>query len=164
MDEFFFPLMWSHIQQYKKAVEKLGLENRTCRKIRESLNACILKWSDGPAPMISKKASEFFETRFPKIDPRKITWHQKYLLGKDDGKRGNIVWEHTTPVNLLLNDLLKAESEIDAIEILNNYSGVCLITRDEDDLLNFKKMRVVRPWGWKKCYEDCGIEVIKWDI
>ena len=164
MDEFFIPLIWSHIQQYKKAVEKLGSKDRTCRKVRESLNACILKWSDGPANMISKKALEFFETRFPDIDQKKINWHQKYKLGKDDGKRGNIIWEHTTPVNLLLNDLLEANKEDEVISILKNYPGVCLITRGEDDTLNSNKMRVVRPGGWEKCYESCGIEVVRWDI
>jgi hypothetical protein len=164
MDEFFVPLIWSHIQQHKKAVMKLGSKDRTCRKVRESLNACILKWSDGPANMISKKALEFFETRFPDIDPKKINWHQKYKLGKDDGKRGNIIWEHTTPVNLLLNDLLEANKEDEVISILKNYSGVCLITRGEDDTLNSNKMRVVRPGGWEKCYEACGIEVVRWDI
>ena len=164
MDEFFVPLIWAHVQQHQKAVRKLGPKERTCKKIRESLNACILKWSDGPTSMISKKALEFFETRFPHIDPKKINWHQKYLLGKDDGKRGNLVWEHTTPVNLLLNDLLVASSRKEVEEILNNYSGVCLITRGEDDLLNANKMRTVRPGGWEKCYEACGIEVVRWDI
>ena len=156
MDEFFIPLIWSHIQQHKKAVKKLGPKDRTCRKLRESLNACILKWSDGPSKMISRKAPlEFFETRFPDIDPKKINWHQKYKLGKDDGKRGNIMWEHTTPVNLLLNDLLSAKTKEETISILDNYSGVCLITREEDDVLNSKKMRTVRPEGWEKCYEIC---------
>ena len=74
------------------------------------------------------------------------------------------MWEHTTPVNLLLNDLLSAETKDKAINILKNYSGVCLITREEDDILNSSGMRTVRPGGWKKCYETCGIEVIRWDI
>ena len=164
MDEFFIPLIWSHIQQHRKAVKKLGTKDRTCRKVRESLNSCILKWSDGPSKMISRKALEFFKTRFPDIDPKKINWHQKYKLGKDDGKRGNIMWEHTTPVNLLLNDLLSAKSKEETVSILSNYSGVCLITREEDDVLNSNKMRTVRPGGWEKCYESCGIEVVRWDI
>lgn len=164
MDEFFIPLIWSHIQQHRKAVKKLGPKDRTCRKVRESLNSCILKWSDGPSKMISRKALEFFKTRFPDIDPKKINWHQKYKLGKDDGKRGNIMWEHTTPVNLLINDLLSAKTKEEAMLILSNYSGVCLITREEDDVLNSNKMRTVRPGGWEKCYESCGIEVIRWDI
>ena len=43
---------------------------------------------------------------------------------------------------------------------MNNYSGVCWITRQEDDLLNKNKFRNNRNGKWEKCYEKCNIKII----
>jgi len=107
---------------------------------------------------------DFFNSEFPHLDPFTITWHQKYLVGKDDKKRGMIVWEHTTPLNILLKELITKKSQEEVNECMNSYSGVCLITREEDDVLNENKMRTVRPGGWEECYALCGIDVVRRDI
>lgn len=163
-DDVFYPLIWAHVQQYQRCVREYGEKERITKKVKESLNGCVQKWSDLPATMASSAVIEFFNSKFPHLDPAKITWHQKYLVGKDDKNRGMIVWEHTTPLNILLKELITKQSQEEINECMNSYSGVCLITREEDDRLNASGFRCVRPGGWKKCYEDCGIEVIEWDI
>jgi len=163
-DDAFYPLIWTHVQQYQMCVIKYGEKERITKKVKESLNGCVQKWSDLPATMASAKVIEFFDLKFPHLDPFTITWHQKYLVGKDDKKRGLIVWEHTTPLNILLKELITKQSQEEVNECMNSYSGVCLITREEDDTLNENKMRTVRPGGWEECYSSCGIDVVRRDI
>ena len=43
---------------------------------------------------------------------------------------------------------------------MQSYSGVCWITREEDDELNRKGYKSVRPGGWFECYTRCGIKVV----
>mgnify|MGYP000011606431 FL=1 len=163
-DDAFYPLIWAHVQQYQRCVIKYGEKERITKKVKESLNGCVQKWSDLPATMASAKVIDFFNSEFPHLDPFTITWHQKYLVGKDDKKRGMIVWEHTTPLNILLKELITKKSQEEVNECMNSYSGVCLITREEDDVLNENKMRTVRPGGWEECYALCGIDVVRRDI
>jgi hypothetical protein len=75
-----------------------------------------------------------------------------------------VVWEHTTPLNILLKELITKRSQEEVNECMDSYSGVCLITREEDDVLNENKMRTVRPGGWEECYALCGIDVVRRDI
>ena len=68
--------------------------------------------------------------------------------------------EHTTPVNIFINELLKCESLENVVRVMNEYTGVCLITREEDDFLNRSGFMSKRPDGWKVAYDACGIEVM----
>jgi hypothetical protein len=45
-------------------------------------------------------------------------------------------------------------------QAMKEYSGVCLLTREEDDCLNTKGYRQKRPQGWKLAYESCNIQVM----
>ena len=60
----------------------------------------------------------------------------------------------------MFEKLTSTISKEEIISNLENYSGVCWITRQEDDILTKSGYRSNRPEGWKKCYEKCGIEVI----
>jgi hypothetical protein len=43
---------------------------------------------------------------------------------------------------------------------MQGYSGVCWITRDEDDELNRRGYKSKRPGGSLDCYARCGIKVL----
>jgi len=87
-------------------------------------------------------------------------WTSRYVFDKNAAK-ASIVWEHTTPLNEFYQTLVKCKSQAEVELELTNYSGVCGITREEDNLLNKNKFRSNRPGGWAKCYDDCQIKIIK---
>ena len=43
---------------------------------------------------------------------------------------------------------------------MSNHTGVCWITREEDNILNKSGFRSNREEGWEAVYEKCGINVI----
>lgn len=72
--------------------------------------------------------------------------------------RPNIIGEHTTPLNELIELLI--ESPIEEVKnILMNYSPICWITREENDELNKLGYNKSRPGGWRKCYSDARINI-----
>ena len=66
--------------------------------------------------------------------------------------------EHTTPIGELIEMMVQSQIE-DVAKLLEKYSVVCWITREEDDKLNSLSFRKKRPGGWEVCYEKCGITV-----
>ena len=124
------------------------------------LNFAIRIWTDKPYKIISKKVEEHFSKNYPNIDPFSIRWDNRKKYGVV-GNKSILVLEHTTPVNIFIKDLLKCKSLQEVITSMNEYTGVCLITRDEDDLLNLKGYRSKRPNGWEQSYKECGIKIIK---
>tara|TARA_B110000008_G_C16975366_1_gene565649 strand:+ start:5547 stop:5774 length:228 start_codon:yes stop_codon:yes gene_type:complete len=69
-----------------------------------------------------------------------------------------IVFEHSTPVNELIDTLIRLNTLENIKTALKNYSGVCWITREEDNLLNEYGFKNNRNGNWEKCYELCGIK------
>ena len=61
---------------------------------------------------------------------------------------------------IFIKELLKCKSLDDVVRVMNEYTGVCLITREEDDCLNSKGLTSKRPDGWVIAYNSCGIEVM----
>ena len=117
--------------------------------------------------MVSKKVIEKSTLTNPKINPFDLKWPDRNKLGEviEENKRPKsfLVWEHTTPLNELFEKLIKTECIEEINSTLENYSGVCWITRQEDDMLTKAGYRSIRPGGWGVCYEKCGIDVIKID-
>ncbi len=124
---------------------------------RTLLRKLVAKYSDRPPKMASKKAmilaAEYGQNLF------EMRWAHRNRCGKTEGKPA-LMWEHTTPNSILCDTLLGCENENEVIEALMNYSGVCWITREEDDMLNSSGFRSKRPGGWKNCYDLVGIQVI----
>jgi len=158
-DILFKPIIWAYIKEYNKAGDA-----HVKKKLKEGLKDTLKKWSDQKVKMISKSVYHRAQTKYPEIDPFELMWPQRNKMGKVkyEGKNPKswLVWEHTTPLAELFETLIKCTSETDVSKTMKNYSGVCWISRKEDDLLNKNKYRSKRPGGWKKCYKECGIYLV----
>ena len=137
------------------------------KKLKESSYRVLRKWSDLKTPMlISKKAYELIKKQDKKLIDRFVAdnglpilyYKDRLFCGRDEKGRSNLVYEHTTPISQFFKDLCKTKSVEEVVVALENFSGVCWITRQEDDILN-KKYRRKRPNGWRACYKECGILV-----
>jgi hypothetical protein len=135
------------------------------KKIKEGLKDTLKKWTDKNVKMVSKKVMERSKKEIYSVDPFQLLWTDRNKLGKVQvqGKSSKswLVWEHTTPLNEFYKTLTECKSEKDVENSMKKYSGVCWISRDEDNALNAKKYRSRRPGGWQKCYEECSIEIVK---
>lgn len=114
-----------------KAIKKVN-DPYLKKKLKEALMSILRKFTDRPAVFISKRAKTLAESK--EIDLCDKLWSDRNILGTTDGK-SDIVWEHSTPVNVLADDLLKCKDLNCVHDILNSYSGVIWITRAEDDCL-----------------------------
>ena len=149
----FLPIIWTYIQQYKLA--KVG---HTKVKIKEGLKDALKKWTDMPVAMISEgTATLAANTSF---DPFHLMWHHRNRFGKDPRGKSLILWEHTTPLQEVFEQLVKFDSEEEVRVYMSSYSGVCWITRDEDNRLNDAGYKSNRPGGWLKWYLECNIKVV----
>jgi hypothetical protein len=105
----------------------------------------------------SKAAKEFCDNisvdiiKLPKIK-------QSLLVGGEKGKP-NILGDHTTPISELIEIMIQHPIS-DCQYLLENYSPVCWITREENQRLNKMKFAVKRPNGWETCYQLCEIDYI----
>jgi hypothetical protein len=160
----FAPVIWAYVESLRKVTDKQVRTN-----LEGGLSTTLQKWTDQPAKIVSKKVLENCQANNPTIDPFKLLWDQRDTLGKIEvnikSKKGKtrlvsrLVWEHTTPLSEFSDVLIKCKTIEDITKALINYSGVCWISREEDNLLNKKGYKNSRPGGWKKCYKECGIEV-----
>lgn len=152
-DKDFAPLIWMAVECHNKATDAYSK-----KKLKEALKDCLKKWSDQPVKMISESVYQLGIKN--NINPFDLMWTNRYVFDKNAVK-ASIVWEHTTPLNEFYQTLVKCKSQADIELELAKYSGVCWITREEDDRLNKNKFRANRPGGWKKCYDKCEIKIIR---
>jgi len=124
---------------------------------KRALNRIIRAWTDYPPKYISINALKLFKKA--NISPTNKTRKDYLILGRINNK-SKIVFEHTTPVNEFITRLLTCNLKDEIRDEMKNYSGVCWITRKEDDLLNKNKFRINRYGKWKECYEKCDIHII----
>ena len=106
-----------------------------------------------PVEYVSKKALEL--ARKMKIDLSKANWKDQ---PKFDKGRLVFYYEHCNTVKMLTDDILKTNKDIAKV-IKGNV--ICWITREENKKLDKNGYRDNRPGGWKKCYKECGIEVLR---
>jgi hypothetical protein len=149
----FAPVIWAYVESLRKVKNKDVTKN-----LKGGLKTTLQKWTDQPVKMVSNKVWDECQNHTTKTDPFELLYEDRNKLGKVDGKL-RLVWEHTTPLSKFYDVLIKCENIEDVIEELKNYTGVCWISREEDNLLNKKGYRDKRPGGWEKCYKECGIEV-----
>ena len=143
--------LWA-INLHKKATDD------TDRSIaRTLLRELVAKYSDRPPMMASKKALALAESKNKNLF--EMRWAHRNRCGKVNGKPA-LMWEHTTPNSTLCDKLMDCKTGEEIIKELMYYSGVCWITREEDDALNAAGYLTKRPEGWKNCYKSVGIEVI----
>jgi hypothetical protein len=82
----------------------------------------------------------------------------RFACGKNDNGMSNLVFDFTTPIPEFFNQLLKCKSIDEVGYKMLDYSGVCWITRKENDIL-IEKFKSKRPNGWRQCYKECGIKL-----
>ena len=107
---------------------------------------------------ISKTIAEHFAVNFPEVNPFILKWEYRKNYGVE-GKKSSIVFEHTTPIGVITKKILKMKTENEILDELNSYSGISLISRNEDNLLAKKGYRTKR-YDWVSAYSECGIEVM----
>jgi hypothetical protein len=164
--EAFAPGIWKNISEYKKIVQR-NTNNSTDQLLKSTLKAIIKesirKFDDRPVDMISEKARDKAESynkeKNKKFNIENFLFGDRNNLGKTDNKPG-LMFEHTTPVEELFLTLIKCQSEDEVKIELNKCSGVCIITREEDNKLNLK-YKSDRKLDWVECYKECGIKIIK---
>jgi len=137
------------------------------KKLKESAHTILRKWCDLQTPLlysemalqlIDKQDVNFFGGKITETEFPFLFWKDRNYCGKDEKGRSKLVYEHTTPISQFFIELCKTKTQGEIEEKLNDYSGVCWITREEDDILT-KKFRTKRPNGWRECYKECGIIV-----
>lgn len=123
-------------------------------KMRKSLILTIRMWTEKPSNLISKKVLDHFIENYPNLNPYKVSFRPRNKFGID------VIFEHTTPVNIFVTQLFEAKS-LDEIKLaMSNYSGLSIITLDEDRCLHSKGYSKSRPQGWRQAYLDCDIDVM----
>lgn len=148
----FAPAIYTLAEEHHKAKDPY-VKN----KLKEALNDVLRKFTDRYPECVSEKAKILAQQYG--LDLCDKLWTDKDICGKT-GNKSNVVWEHTTPIKELVGTLLKCP-DIQCIKnILNNYSGVVWITRQEDDCLMKKGYKNKRPGGWRRCYEECEIKIL----
>ena len=133
-------------------------EDKTDRSIaRGMMRKLVNKYTDRPPFLASEKALALAEKHGRNLF--EMRWSHRNRCGKVNGKPA-LMWEHTTPNSVLCDQLLDCSNEQEIRAALKNYSGVCWITREEDDILNSAGYLTKRPGGWKSCYSQVGISVV----
>jgi hypothetical protein len=155
-DKAFLPIFWAYVQQLKI------LKNSQIRKyIKQALGDALRKWTDGPVYMVSEEVMKLAKTRPIPIDPFTLSWRHRKIFNQDLKNKPAIVYEHTTPLGEAIETLLECKTEEAVVQFMKGYSGVCWITREEDNRLNKSGFRSKRKAGWEQCYTECGIKVVR---
>ena len=123
-------------------------------KMRRALTLTIRKWTEKPPQMISKTVLDHFILNYPNVNPYDARFRPRNRWGID------VIFEHTTPVNLFVTDLFKSKDINDIRRVMNEYSGMSIITKDEDVCLHNRGFSRVRPQGWRQSYTECSIDVM----
>lgn len=126
-------------------------------KMRKSLILTIRMWTEKPPQLISKTVLDHFIDNHPNINPYKVSFRPRGKFGID------VIFEHTTPVNLFVVNLFKSKNIEDIKRVMSEYSGMSIITREEDLCLHSKGFSKNRPQGWELAYAECDIEVMTED-
>ena len=123
-------LIYSNLKLLKACNQK----NPHYRNAKRALNRLLRAWTDYPANYVSENCLKIF--RKAKIDVAKLDRRHTLILGRNKENKSKIVFEHSTPINDLIAVLINTNTLEDVNIVLKNYSGVCWITREEDDILN----------------------------
>lgn len=155
--EPFAEILWVTIQQYNQS------QGYTKDRLKWTIDREVRFWTDGRVPYISKTIADIFINEYSNENPFDIRYDNRKRYGMitlDKIKQSRFMLEHTTPVGECIVNLVKSESLEDIKNIMKNYSGVCVLTREEDNCLNKNGFRRKRKDGWKMAYDKCGIDVM----
>lgn len=148
---------WTHlIYSSIKLLKACNLNNHHYRNAKRALNRILRAWTDYPANYVSESCLKLFNCE--KIDFSNIDRRHTLILGRNKEGKSMIVFEHSTPVNELIATLMRLNTLENINTALKNYSGVCWITREEDNRLNEHGFKNNRNGNWEECYKLCGIK------
>ena len=149
-------VIWAFVQQYQLAKQPF-----LKKKLKEALKRTIYKWTDLPPRFVSTEILRMFKERGINKDPFTMIYPDRNALGRDENGRTIMLWEHTTTNHETYQSFVKCKS-IEALkEAMDQHTGVCWISREEDARLNKSGFRSSRKEGWRQAYQECGIEVIE---
>ena len=80
-------------------------------------------------------------------------------LKKYDKGHKKLMHEHVVPVKEITK-AIENPQHYENVEEIIDMMEIALITKEEDKMLTAKGFQSERPNGWKKCYEQCGIEIV----
>lgn len=155
--EPFIEIIWQTLLQYKK------YNGYTQDRLKWSLDRLLRLATDGRPKFISKKVADIFIMEYPNENPFRLRYDIRYRFGEvfvKTKRKSRLLLEHTTPVGEVIEKILKVNTREQVSSILMDYSGVCVITRDEDITLNLSGFSKKRNNGWEQAYETCNIETL----
>ena len=123
-------------------------------KMLRSFDRIIRNWSDRPPQIISKRVIDHFIINHPNKNPYKVVFRPRDRFGIP------VIFEHTTPVNLFVKNLLNTNTLEEVRQVMNEYSGMSIITVEEDICLLSKGYSRNRPQGWQQAYTECNIDIM----
>ena len=140
--------IFSSIESYKILLNDINKENHPyAKKISNALNHVIRQYDK--VQYISKELwkSSLYKD---KVELFSMRW--------EDRKKINGHYEHTTPVKIIKENLIKINELKEAESYLKKHAIICWITNKENEELNRLGYKSKRPNGWKKAYEVCKIK------
>jgi hypothetical protein len=156
--EEFANVLFAIVTQYIKSDYKQDPINKT---LKNSAFQIIRKWADINDPLLYSKAAMKLLKEHKQIPFYGLPLYSRkdrFACGKNDKGLSNLVFDFTTPISEFFNQLLECKSVDEVGYKMLDYSGICWITREEDNILT-KKFKSKRPNGWRQCYKECGIEL-----
>lgn len=154
-DATWAPSFWALIQASKQAQDPL-----LKKRLKEGLKRLIYRWTDRPSQWVSRQIIARFQEQGIDRDPFQLTYADRKLLGRDEKGRTHMLWEHTTTNHQTYLQMMACRTQEELLLCMRNHSGVCWITREEDQKLNRMGYRSQREAGWESAYRECGIEVV----
>lgn len=166
LTEIFAPIIWASVEQYIGIEKNKKLDENEKpilrQKIKKTINETLRYWEEEQEKMVSQGAkilaNNYNVKNKTKHDITRLKYTNRKIFNGPTGKP-NIMFDHTTPVNLTVEIIITSISLNDVENKLNDTSPVCLITRKEDDILNTNGFKNKRPEGWVGCYDQCGIKI-----
>ena len=124
-------------------------------RMKKAFTLAIREWSRRPPKIASKKVIDHFIENYPNVNPFKVNHRPRNKYGID------VIFEHTTPVNNFVKQLISSKNIDEIKNAMTNYTGMCIISLDEDRCLFRSGLSRQRPQGWEHAYASCGIEIIE---
>jgi hypothetical protein len=134
------------------------------QRTKESFKKGVYRWTNSlPPSHVSKEILRLFEELGIDQSPFDLT----YAIGKGRkilgyaGKKTVMQWEHMTPNELVFEEYVKCKSREELRALMDKHVGCCWITAEENERLDKAGFRSKRPGGWKPCYEQVNIDVVR---
>ncbi len=125
-------------------------DERIKKNLNKALRRVLQHYTELQPRMVSVKAQQYNN------DNKCLNLQ---VIDAFDKNKGLLTLEHTTPIMSFINDLLEQPEDM-WITSIENYSGCCWITKEQDEQLNKKGFKTKRKDGWKKSYELCEIILV----